>query len=128
MDPGAVGPWTLCKYTSITVRCPADKPQQPSSASVMPAGVCPGEHTCKEHPDTVGGAMLTGVREAVRAFHALRGKDSFGRAAAAQVDRDAVRQRRKVGRLRTLPAAVAVSSACSLHCITCMQASQMSQK
>ena len=23
-----------------------------------------GEHTCKEHPDTVGGAMLTGLREA----------------------------------------------------------------
>ena len=22
-----------------------------------------GEHTCKEHPDTVGGAMLTGMRE-----------------------------------------------------------------
>jgi hypothetical protein len=28
-----------------------------------------GEHTCKEHPDTVGGAMLTGMREvAVPAF------------------------------------------------------------
>jgi len=25
-----------------------------------------GEHTCQEHPDTVGGAMLTGLREASR--------------------------------------------------------------
>ena len=55
-----------------------------------------GEHTCKEHPDTVGGAMLTGMREAVRAFHMLQGEDAFGRAAAAQVDKDAVRKCRKV--------------------------------
>ena len=89
----------------------------------MHAGVRAGEHTCKEHPDTVGGAMLTGVREAVRAFHALRGEDSFGRAAAAQVDRDAVRKRRKVRCLRALPAqsrrhrhaAFTVSSACRPH-------------
>lgn len=25
-----------------------------------------GEHTCRDHPDTVGGAMLTGLREAAR--------------------------------------------------------------
>lgn len=25
-----------------------------------------GEHTCKEHPDTIGGAMLSGLREAAR--------------------------------------------------------------
>lgn len=115
--------WTCCKYPSATVRCLANKSQQPSATSVMHAGVRAGEHTCKEHPDTVGGAMLTGVREAVRAFHALRGEDSFGRAAAAQVDRDAVRKRRKVRRLRWPPAAVAVSPACSLHSIVCMQAS-----
>eukprot|EP00878_Enallax_costatus_P019801 GHUV01020904.1.p1 GENE.GHUV01020904.1~~GHUV01020904.1.p1 ORF type:complete len:1234 (+),score=527.47 GHUV01020904.1:96-3797(+) len=35
-----------------------------------------GEHTCKEHPDTVGGAMLSGMREAARALHVLRGTDS----------------------------------------------------
>ncbi len=29
----------------------------------------------QEHPDTVGGAMLTGVREAVRALHMLKGDD-----------------------------------------------------
>ena len=44
----------------------------------------------------MGGAMLTGMREAVRAFHMLQGEDAFGRAAAAQVDKDAVRKRRKV--------------------------------
>ena len=44
--------------------------------------VIPGEHTCKEHPDTVGGAMLTGMREAARALGLLRA-DSEGAAAAA---------------------------------------------
>ena len=34
-----------------------------------------GEHTCKEHPDTVGGAMLSGRREATRIALALRGLD-----------------------------------------------------
>jgi len=28
-----------------------------------------GEHTCREHPDTVGGAMLTGLREASRVIN-----------------------------------------------------------
>lgn len=55
-----------------------------------------GEHTCKEHPDTVGGAMLTGMREAIRAFHMLKGEDAFGKAAALQVETDAVRKRKKV--------------------------------
>jgi hypothetical protein len=32
-----------------------------------------GEHTCKEHPDSVGGAMLSGLREASRAVQLLRG-------------------------------------------------------
>lgn len=30
-----------------------------------------GEATCKEHPDTVGGAMMSGLREAVRIFDIL---------------------------------------------------------
>ncbi|KAF6167118.1 hypothetical protein GIB67_025413 [Kingdonia uniflora] len=30
-----------------------------------------GEATCKEHPDTVGGAMMSGLREAVRIMHIL---------------------------------------------------------
>lgn len=58
--------------------------------------VSAGEHTCKEHPDTVGGAMLTGLREAIRVFHMLKGEDAFGKAAAALVDKDAVRKRKKV--------------------------------
>ncbi|KAJ4963766.1 hypothetical protein NE237_023705 [Protea cynaroides] len=31
-----------------------------------------GEATCKEHPDTVGGAMMSGLREAVRIIDILR--------------------------------------------------------
>lgn len=46
-----------------------------------------GEHTCKEHPDTVGGAMLSGMREAVRAVHLLAGDDdTAAHAASTQVD------------------------------------------
>ena len=43
----------------------------------------------------MGGAMLTGLREAVRVFHMLKGEDAFGKAAAALVDKDAVRKRKK---------------------------------
>jgi monoamine oxidase len=32
-----------------------------------------GEHTCREHPDTVGGAMLTGWRAARHAMHIMNG-------------------------------------------------------
>ena len=44
----------------------------------------------------MGGAMLTGLREAIRVFHMLKGEDAFGKAAAALVDKDAVRMRKKV--------------------------------
>lgn len=30
-----------------------------------------GEHTCKEHPDTMGGAMLSGIREAARILRGM---------------------------------------------------------
>jgi hypothetical protein len=47
-----------------------------------------GEHTCKEHPDTVGGAMLTGMREAARALGLLRADSQGAAAAAAEVGAD----------------------------------------
>ncbi|KAK9805594.1 hypothetical protein WJX72_006757 [[Myrmecia] bisecta] len=57
-----------------------------------------GEHTCKEHPDTVGGAMLTGLREAVRALHMLKGDDDeTGNAAANAVDTPLKVKKRKAG-------------------------------
>jgi hypothetical protein len=37
-----------------------------------------GEHTTKEHPDTVGGAMLTGIREAAHALRLLRDLQAGG--------------------------------------------------
>jgi len=40
--------------------------------------------------------MLTGMREAIRVFHMLKGEEEFGKAAAALVDKDAVRKRKKV--------------------------------
>jgi len=36
-----------------------------------------GEHTCKEHPDTVGGAMLTGWRAARQALAIALGEEVF---------------------------------------------------
>uniref|UniRef100_A0A1J3CA63 Lysine-specific histone demethylase 1-like protein 3 n=1 Tax=Noccaea caerulescens TaxID=107243 RepID=A0A1J3CA63_NOCCA len=36
-----------------------------------------GEATCKEHPDTVGGAMMTGVREAVRIIDIFRSGNDY---------------------------------------------------
>lgn len=36
-----------------------------------------GEHCCKERPDTVGGAMLTGLRAAVTVMSALEGNDAI---------------------------------------------------
>ncbi|XP_010530295.1 PREDICTED: lysine-specific histone demethylase 1 homolog 3 [Tarenaya hassleriana] len=36
-----------------------------------------GEATCKEHPDTVGGAMMTGLREAVRIIDIFRSGNDY---------------------------------------------------
>ncbi|KAK9164396.1 hypothetical protein Syun_005298 [Stephania yunnanensis] len=44
-----------------------------------------GEATCKEHPDTVGGAMMTGLREAVRIIDILNtGNDYMGEVEAME--------------------------------------------
>jgi hypothetical protein len=61
----------------------------------------------QEHPDTVGGAMLTGVREAVRALSLLRGDDArFGAAAADDIATGPLVKRRMV---RVGPCAVLVT-------------------
>ncbi|XP_042063540.1 lysine-specific histone demethylase 1 homolog 3-like [Salvia splendens] len=47
-----------------------------------------GEATCKEHPDTVGGAMMSGLREAVRIIDILNaGTDYTAEAEAMEVAR-----------------------------------------
>ena len=46
-----------------------------------------GEHCCREHPDTVGGAMITGVRAANCCLAAL---DGGGRDAIAEWDEDCI--------------------------------------
>lgn len=38
----------------------------PAAPQVGPRLLFAGEHTAREHPDTVGGAMLSGLREAAR--------------------------------------------------------------
>ncbi|WIA28969.1 hypothetical protein OEZ86_011504 [Tetradesmus obliquus] len=60
-------------YSFVAVGCSGDD----YDALALPLArrlLFAGEHTCKEHPDTVGGAMLSGMREAARALQLLRGK------------------------------------------------------
>lgn len=69
-----------------------------------------GEATCKEHPDTVGGAMMSGLREAIRMIDIMENRgDSMAEAealAAAQRQSDSERnevrhqQRRSWGACR----------------------------
>lgn len=54
-----------------------------------------GEHTVKEHPDTVGGAMLSGLREAVRALDILIADKREGVAMAAEVSEAVAQLKRK---------------------------------
>jgi len=56
----------------------------------------------QEHPDTVGGAMLTGVREAVRALRMLKGaSEEEANAAAGGVDGGLPSRKRKQVRSST---------------------------
>jgi lysine-specific histone demethylase 1 len=59
-------------YSYVAVGCTG----QEYDTLALPVSRCvlfAGEHTCKEHPDSVGGAMLSGLREASRALQLLRG-------------------------------------------------------
>ena len=50
------------------------RPEGPSSPAAQRRVVFAGEHCCKEHPDTVGGAMLSGWRAARHAMRVMRGE------------------------------------------------------
>ena len=51
----------------------------------------------QEHPDTVGGAMLTGMREAIRALRMLGGdNEEIAAAIASHVDTSTAKKRRQV--------------------------------
>ena len=54
-----------------------------------------GEHTIKEHPDTVGGAMLSGIREAARALEILEIDNREGAQGAAAVGQAVAELKRK---------------------------------
>lgn len=64
--------------------------------AIMPVCLIPDVFCIQEHPDTVGGAMLTGVREAVRALRMLRGaSEEEANAAAGAVDGGLPSRKRK---------------------------------
>ena len=51
----------------------------------------------QEHPDTVGGAMLTGMREAIRALRMFRGdREEVASLRASQADTSTAKKRRQV--------------------------------
>lgn len=51
----------------------------------------------QEHPDTVGGAMLTGMREAIRALRMLGGdNEEIAAAIASHADTSTAKKRRQV--------------------------------
>jgi monoamine oxidase len=54
-----------------------------------------GEHTIKEHPDTVGGAMLSGLREAARAIEILENDKREGARGAKEVGQAVAELKRK---------------------------------
>lgn len=62
-----------------------------------------GEATCKEHPDTVGGAMMSGLREAVRIVDILenRGDTTAEAEALAAAQRQSDSERNEVQHLMT---------------------------
>jgi hypothetical protein len=68
-------PYSKGSYSYVAVGASAEdydelgRPEQSSGGRLLFAG----EHTCKEHPDTVGGAVLTGWRSARHALHVMNG-------------------------------------------------------
>jgi len=76
--------YTKGSYSYVAVGASADdydKLAIPVSRRILFAG----EHTIKEHPDTVGGAMLSGLREAARAIEILEGDKRGGARGAKEV-------------------------------------------
>jgi len=79
-------PWSRGSYSYVALGASAADYQ--TLAAPLAAGrvAFAGEHTCREHPDTVGGAMLTGVRAANAVVAGL----THGRDALAEWDEDVV--------------------------------------
>lgn len=68
-------PFTRGSYSYIGVGASA-KEYDTLALPVRRRVLFAGEHTVKEHPDTVGGAMISGVREAVRALELLESSET----------------------------------------------------
>lgn len=76
-----------------------------------------GEATCKEHPGTVGGAMMSGLREAVRILDVLynRGDCISEAEAMAATQRQSDTERSKVRDIVKRLTAAGLSSATKMH-------------
>lgn len=94
-----VSRWASEKYTKGSYSYVAvgadggdyDKLAIPVSRRILFAG----EHTIKEHPDTVGGAMLSGLREAARAIEILENDKREGARGAKEVGQAVAELKRK---------------------------------
>jgi len=86
--------YTKGSYSYVAVGAGADdydKLAIPVSRRILFAG----EHTIKEHPDTVGGAMLSGLREAARAIEILENDKREGARGAKEVGQAVAELKRK---------------------------------
>ncbi|XP_072962799.1 lysine-specific histone demethylase 1 homolog 3 [Typha angustifolia] len=89
-----------------------------------------GEATCKEHPDTVGGAMLSGLREAVRIIDVLcTGKDYVAEVEAIEAvqrrsdsEKNEVREISKRLEVCKLSSALCKSSSDAMHTLVSREA------
>jgi len=89
-------PYARGSYSYVAVGASGDDYDQlakPVARRILFAG----EHTLKEHPDTVGGAMMSGVREAVRAIEILMGDKREGATMASHVTAAMIELKRKHG-------------------------------
>ncbi|CAA2953124.1 lysine-specific histone demethylase 1 homolog 3 [Olea europaea subsp. europaea] len=74
-----------------------------------------GEATCKEHPDTVGGAMMSGLREAIRIIDIL----STGTDYTAEVESMEAARRRSAGERSELRDIITRLDAVELSSVLC---------
>ena len=81
-------PWSKGSYSFVSTNASANDYDLLASSVWSGKLAFAGEHTCKEHPDTVGGALLTGARAANSLCMHLTSKDKDAPVDAYSRERD----------------------------------------
>lgn len=87
-------PYSRGSYSYVAVGASGDDYDK-LSIPVLRRILFAGEHTIKEHPDTVGGAMLSGLREAARTLEILEDDTRVGAQGAVAVGQAMAELKRK---------------------------------